>query len=132
MIRHVAGVAEIVDDMAKAIAFYLDLGLTVEHDAGSPYATVHVPGVLHFGLWLRTAAAEAVYGDAAAAERVPLGFTIGFEVDDVARAGQRLAEKGRQLVHPPREEPWGQKTSRFVSVSGALCEFSETPWARTL
>ncbi len=35
MIRHLAGIAEIVDDIEAAVTFYRDvLGLTVQHEEG--------------------------------------------------------------------------------------------------
>ena len=133
MIRHVAGFGEVVEDVGVTAAFYRDvLGLEVEHENGSPYGTVTIPGVLHFGLWERRAAAEAMFGDASAAERVPLGFVLGFEVDDVGRAAAAIAERGGTVVQEPKEEPWGQKVSRFLLPSGMIAEVSETPWAREL
>ena len=88
--------------------------------------------MLHFGLWQRQAAAESVFGDPTAADRMPLGFTIGFEVDSVAESSEAFAGTGRILAQAPQTEPWGQVTSRFFSPSGALAEFSEAPWARRL
>ncbi len=132
MIRHVAGIAEIVEDLDQAVAFYRDvLGLEVE-TRNERYALVAVPGVPHFGLWSRAAAAEATFGDPAAIDRVPLGFTLGLEVDSVKGASDDLVSRGANLSQPPKEEPWGQITSRFLSPSGALCEFSETPNARMI
>ena len=82
MIRHLAGIAEVVEDMEGAVEFYRDvLGLDVEYEAGSGYGLVKMPGILHFGLWSRTAAAVATFGDSSAVNRVPLGFSVGFEVD---------------------------------------------------
>jgi len=69
---------------------------------------------------------------AAAADRIPLGFTVGFEVDAVSATSQDLKEGGWLVVQPPKTEPWGQTTSRFLSPSGALCEVSETPHARRI
>jgi catechol 2,3-dioxygenase-like lactoylglutathione lyase family enzyme len=127
MIRHVAGVAEIVDDVDAAASFYEGLGLTVKRDAG--YAAVEIPGVLHFGLWARKDAAESTYGSTDAVDRVPLGFTIGLEVDRVDDDAERL---GATVLRGAQDEPWGQRTLRFRSPSGALCEISETSWAREL
>lgn len=133
MIRHVAGIAEIVDDMEAAVDYYRNvLGLTVHHEQGTGYADVEVPGVLHLGIWLRSRAVERVFGDPAAAERIPLGFTVGFEVDSVDAASDAMKAKGWTIVQEPQEEPWGQKTSRFLSPSGALCEVSESPEARRI
>lgn len=133
MIRHVAGIAEIVADMTAAVGFYRDvLGLAVEHEPGSGYATVEIGGVLHFGLWSREAAAESVFGDPAAADKVPLGFTVGIEVDETRAAQEKLTGMGNPILQARRQEPWGQVTARFLSPGGALAEFSETPWARRI
>lgn len=127
MIRHLAGFAEIVEDVDEAAAFYRSLGLEVVVENG--YGRVEVPGVLHFGLWARRDAAEATYGSPDAADRVPLGFSIGFEVDAVDEAVDRL---GAVVLNQPKDEPWGQRTLRFRTPSGALAEVAETPWAREL
>jgi hypothetical protein len=66
------------------------------------------------------------------ADQIPLGFTVGFEVDVVEADTQVATEKGLTFIQAPKKEPWGQVTSRFLSPSGALCELSETPWARVI
>ena len=81
MIRHVSAIAEVVDDVDAAVEFYRDvLELPVDHEPGGRYATVAMPGALHFSIWSRRAAAEATFGDRAAADRIPLGFSVEFEV----------------------------------------------------
>ena len=61
MVRHLAGIAEVVEEVDAAVAYYRDvLGLSVEHDEGSTYAVVQVAGVLHFGVWARRAAVDSV------------------------------------------------------------------------
>jgi catechol 2,3-dioxygenase-like lactoylglutathione lyase family enzyme len=133
MVRHVAGVGEIVDDIDTAVKFYRErLGLEVDHSPGEGYATVSISGVPHFGIWLRSAAAERVYGDASQSGRIPLGFTVGFEVDTVAEAESSLRSQSVAVVQGSKLEPWGQQTARFLSPSGALCEVSETPPARRI
>lgn len=133
MIRHVAGIAEIVDDIHAGVRFYRDvLGLAVEHEPGAGYATVDVPGVLHFGIWARWAAAELALGDREQAERIPLGFSVGFEVDSVDLAYRTLTAHGWPVAQRLRREEWGQTTSRLFFPSGALCEVAETPGARRL
>ncbi len=133
MIRHLAGIAEIVDDVDAAVKFYRDvLGLAVQHEQGSDYATIELPGILHFGIWSRAAATESVFGDAKAADRIPLGFTVGFEVDDVDAASNAIKSKGWKIAQATKKEPWEQITSRFFTPSGALSEVSETPWARRI
>jgi catechol 2,3-dioxygenase-like lactoylglutathione lyase family enzyme len=133
MIRHVAGIGEIVDDIEAAVRFYReDLQLEVNHSPGESYATVSVPGIAHFGIWLRSRAAEIIYGDASEFERIPLGFSIGFEVDSVKSAEESLRLSGKSIVQGLRVESWGQQTARFVTSGGALFEVSETPWARSI
>ncbi len=133
MIRHVASIAEIVDDFDAAVRFYRDaLGLAVEPKPDGNYADVLVDGVLHFGIWRRTHAALTIFGDAAAAERVPLGFTLGYEVDSVTGGHEALERAGARIAQGAHVEPWGQTTSRFVSPGGQICEIAETPWARAL
>jgi hypothetical protein len=133
MIRHVAGIGEIVDDIEAAVRFYReDLQLEVNHSPGESYATVSVPGIAHFGIWLRSRAAEIIYGDASEFERIPLGFSIGFEVDSVKSAEESLRLSGKSIVQGLRVESWGQQTARFITSGGALCEVSETPWARSI
>ena len=132
MFRHLASIAEIVEDFESAVRFYRDtLGLDIEpHSDG--YATVSMPGVLHFGIWSRAEAAQATYGSPDAVDSIPLGFTVGFEVDEVPAAKARLAEDGIDVVQPAKTEPWGQVTCRFLTPGGSFCEISETPWARRL
>ena len=130
MIRHVAGIAEIVEDLDGAVRFYRDvLGLGIEVKDPAGYAEVKIGGVLHFGLWQRGHAARSV---GVASERIALGFTLGLEVDAVDSAAAALAGRGIPLLQTPHDEPWGQRTARFLSPSGMLCEVSETPWARTV
>ncbi len=133
MIRHIAGIAEIVEDVQAAVDFYRHtMGLEVEHEAGTGYATVEIPGVLHFGNWGREHAAQAIYGKNEDHAQIPLGFTVGFEVDVVEADTKVAEEKEMSFIQAPKTEPWGQVTSRFLSISGAVCEFSETPWARRI
>ena len=133
MIRHLSSIAEVVDDIDAAVGFYRDvLGLPVDHEPGGGYATVTMPGALHFSIWSRRAAAEATFGDEAAANRIPLGFSVEFEVDSVHSATEAASGRGLQVIQPPKEEPWGQTTSRFMLPSGMLGGFSETPWARRI
>lgn len=133
MIRHVAGIAEVVEDFPPALKYYTEvLGLDVERQGESEYAFVDVAGVLHYGIWSRRAAAQATYGDPEAADRIPLGFTVGFEVDDVEETTETISAAGTTFAHAPRMEPWKQITSRFMSTSGALCELSSAPLARRI
>ena len=133
MIRHVASVAQLVDDVDTAASFYRDvLGIPLKWEEGAGYVDVELAGILHIAIWSRRSAAEATFGDADAIDRVPLGFTVGFEVDSVYATCDAVDASGRQILQRPKVEPWNQTTSRFLSLSGALCEVAETPWARRI
>ena len=93
VIRHLSSIAEVVDDIDAAVDFYRRvLGLPVDHEPGGGYATVTMPGALHFSIWSRRAAAEATFGDEAAADRIPIGFSVEFEVDSVDSAAETAGE----------------------------------------
>jgi catechol 2,3-dioxygenase-like lactoylglutathione lyase family enzyme len=133
MVRHLAGVAEIVEDVPAAVAFYRDtLGFEIKQQQGDDYAVFAVPGILHFGVWSRSAAAQATFGDRAAADSIPLGYHIEFEVDDLNQTAEQIDASQCVLVQPPHEEPWGQKTTRAIGPGGGLIGFAVTPWARRL
>jgi catechol 2,3-dioxygenase-like lactoylglutathione lyase family enzyme len=133
MIRHLAGVAEIVDDVNAAVAFYCEtLGLEVKQRMGDDYVVLAVPGILHFGVWSRPAAAVATFGDRAAADSIPLGYTLEFEVDDLEQTASQVDSSPLTVVQPPHMEPWGQKTCRAIAPGGGLLGFAVTPWARRL
>ena len=133
MLRHMAGLAEIVDDVDAAVEFYRDvLGLTVEKRDSDDYVMLSVPGVLHFGIWNRAHAAECLYGSRDQADRVPLGFTIEFEVDNVEETAAHVENSGGEIAQAPRTEPWGQHVFRMLSPGGAVLGFALTPWARKL
>lgn len=133
VIRHLAGVYEVVEDIEATVAFYRDvIGTAVEFEPGGVYAHANLPGVLHFGVWERGAAAEAVFGAGAAAERVSLGFHLGFEVANLAVATARLRSNGATVDAGPVTAPSGQMVSRVVLPSGSLADLLETPWAREM
>jgi catechol 2,3-dioxygenase-like lactoylglutathione lyase family enzyme len=133
MIRHLAGVAEIVEDVPAAVAFYRDtLGFHIKQQMGDDYVVFEVPGILHFGVWSRAAAAEATFGDRSAADSVPLGYTLEFEVDDLDQTASGVDGSACVLVQPPHTEPWGQQTCRAIAPGGGILGFAITPWARSL
>jgi catechol 2,3-dioxygenase-like lactoylglutathione lyase family enzyme len=133
MIRHLGGIAEIVEDVPAALAFYRDtLGFEVVQQMEDDYAVVAVPGVLHFGIWSRSHAALSTFGSRDAVDRIPLGYTIEFEVDDIDSAAKQIEGGGLKVVQQPHLEPWGQKSSRAIAPGGGILGLAETPWARQL
>ena len=57
---------------------------------------------------------------------------VEFEVDSVGPAAEAIGERGWQIAQAPKQEPWGQESSRFFLPSGMLGGITETPWARRL
>lgn len=49
------------------------------------------------------------------------------EAAAVGPAARELAQAGYELLHPPREEPWGQTVARLQSPEGAIIGISYAP-----
>jgi catechol 2,3-dioxygenase-like lactoylglutathione lyase family enzyme len=56
---------------------------------------------------------------------VTRGVQIGFPVDDLAEAHDRLGAEGVPIDHAPRNEPWG-KTARYMDPDGNSVSLTET------
>lgn len=129
-ILFVTGFAPIAVDKDAARRLYVDaLGLPLEGD-DYPH-TEKVDGVRHFGLWPLEQAAEACFGT----EEWPSNVarpqaSIEFEVDDVAAAAKELEDRGYQLLHGARTEPWGQTVARLLSPEGLIVGVSYAPAMR--
>jgi catechol 2,3-dioxygenase-like lactoylglutathione lyase family enzyme len=52
--------------------------------------------------------------------------TLGLPLADDGDSGY-LHSAGHQLMHPPREEPWGQTVARLLSPEGAIVGISFAP-----
>jgi catechol 2,3-dioxygenase-like lactoylglutathione lyase family enzyme len=114
-----------VKDSPRSLDRTLDLELHSEE----------VPGTRHFGVWPLSQAAAACFGE----EQWPAHLTvpqlsIEFEVADLAGvddASEELAAAGYELLHPVREEPWGQTVVRLLSPEGAIVGISFVPGMHT-
>lgn len=122
--------APIVTDREAAKRLYVDtFGLPLE---GDDYLhSEKVEGVKHFGLWPLEQAAEACFGTKEWPANVPRPqASIEFEVDDVADAAKELEDRGYQLLHGARTEPWGQTVARLLSPEGLIVGVSYVPSMR--
>src|SRR6476660_8559964 len=115
----VAGIAVVAADPPKSRELFVDaLGLPLEGGAGDYFHSERIDGTRHFGVWPLAQAAQACFGT----HEWPAGMTvpqasIEFEVADaqaVAAAAAELEAKGFELLHPAREEPWGQTVARLL------------------
>jgi catechol 2,3-dioxygenase-like lactoylglutathione lyase family enzyme len=132
-IEFMSGVAVIAPDSASSRHLYVDtLGLPLTDDSGSGYFhSERVPGAKHFGIWPLSQAAEACFGEPRWPEEVAVPqVSIEFDVADAAAvqpAADELEAAGYRLLHPAREEPWGQTVARLLSPEGAIVGISYIP-----
>jgi catechol 2,3-dioxygenase-like lactoylglutathione lyase family enzyme len=126
-------VAVIAADPPESRKLYVDaLGLPLEgHDGDGYYSSERIEGSKHFGVWPLSEAAEACFGTAEwPADRPVPQVSLEFEVEDAAAveaAAQELEAGGFSLLHPVREEPWGQTIVRLLSIEGSIVGISYAP-----
>ena len=129
-IKFLATVAVIAPDRAASRRLYVDaLGLPLDGDEYQH--SEQIAGCKSFGIWPLHQAAEACFGTPQwPAQRPRPQVSIEFDVADAAAEGpaaRELEQAGYELLHPPREEPWGQTVARFQSPDGAIVGISYAP-----
>ena len=133
-ILFVASVAAVAADPPESRKLYLDaLDLPLEQAGDTEYySSEKVGGCKHFGVWPLAEAAQACFGtDEWPADRTTPQASLEFEVEDaeaVEAGAAELAEKGFELLHPTRTEPWGQTIVRLLSTEGLIVGLSFAPW----
>ena len=132
-ILFIATFAVIAPDPPKSRELYVDaLGLPLTAGEGSEYwHSEKIAGSKHFGVWPLSEAAEACFGSPSwPAELAVPQASVEFEVEDadaVAAAGEELKQEGFELLHPARQEPWGQTVVRLLSSEGLIVGVSYAP-----
>ena len=132
-IEFLSTVAIITPDAPASRELYVHaLGLPLESRGDDEYhRSEQIAGCKHFGIWPLSQAAEACFGTAQwPAERPVPQVSIEFDVADaaaVAPAAHELQEAGYELLHPVREEPWGQTVARVQSPEGTIVGISYAP-----
>jgi catechol 2,3-dioxygenase-like lactoylglutathione lyase family enzyme len=133
-VESIASVAIITPDPATSRELYVDaLGLPLESGEGDDYLhSERIDGAKHFGVWPLAQAAQACFGSPDwPAERPVPQVSIEFEVespDAVQAAAEELRDRGYELLHDAREEPWGQTVARLQSAENAVIGISYAPW----
>lgn len=132
-IEFVSSIAVITPDPPQSRRLYVDtLGLPLTDPTGGGYLhSEQVPGTKHFGVWPISQAAQACFGE----EQWPAGLalpqvSVEFDVADIANvraAADELVAAGHELLHPVRQEPWGQTVVRLLSPEGAIIGISYVP-----
>lgn len=132
-IEFVSSIALITPDPPRSRQLYIDtLGLPLSGQTADGYLhSEEVPGTKHFGVWPLSQAAEACFGAAEWPADLALPqVSVEFDVADVASvqaAADELVATGHELLHPVREEPWGQTVVRLLSPEGAIVGISYVP-----
>ena len=131
-IEFVTGIAVIAPDPPRSLQLYVDtLGLPLASESGDYFHSEEVPGTRHFGVWPLSQAAHACFGEEQWPGDISVPqLSIEFEVADldaVDDASEELAAAGYELLHPVREEPWGQTVVRLLSPEGAIVGISFVP-----
>jgi catechol 2,3-dioxygenase-like lactoylglutathione lyase family enzyme len=135
-IEFLSTIAVIAPDPPASRRLYVGaLGLPLESAAESEYwHSERISGCKHFGVWPLSQAAQACFGTTQwPAERTVPQVSIEFDVPNAAAvspAAQELQQAGYGVLHPPREEPWGQTVARLQSPEGAIVGISYTPSLR--
>jgi len=129
MTLSLTGIWLLVEDMARAKSFYLNmLGLEIENDLGA-YVELKAHEHVLFALFERAAMQAGEPGIAIS----PVGgqhATIEFEVENVDTLYETLRLKNVQFASEPKDHPeWGLRTAFLHDLDGnLLCLYHRIPW----
>lgn len=131
-LEFLATVAMIAPEPATSRRLYVEtLGLPLEGEVDGYHHSEQVAGCKSFGIWPLSQAANACFGtEQWPSERPVPQVSIEFDVADAAAvvpAARELEQAGYELLHGPREEPWGQTVARLQSPEGAIVGVSYAP-----
>lgn len=128
-VRFIASFSVVTAHPVEDRGLFVDaLGLPLSGD-GEYVFSEQLPGAKHFGIWPLSQAAEACFGQPEWPDSHPMPqASVEFEVDDVEAAAHELEQKGYQLLHPTRTEPWNQTIARLQTPDGLLVGVCFTPW----
>lgn len=131
-IEFLSTVAVIAPDPPASHRLYVEaLGLPLEGERDGYQHSERIAGCKSFGIWPLSQAAAACFGTAQWPPGRPLPqVSIEFDVPNAAAVGpavRELEQAGYELLHPVREEPWGQTVARLQSPEGAIIGVSYAP-----
>jgi hypothetical protein len=131
-IDFLATVAVIAPDPSSSRNLYVEaLGLALQGEGEGYYHSEQIAGCKSFGIWPLSQAAQACFGtDQWPTDRPVPQVSIEFDVptaEAVVPASRELELAGFDLLHEPRQEPWGQTVARLQSPEGAIIGISYAP-----
>jgi lactoylglutathione lyase len=114
-----------VNDLPKMVGFYRDiLGVDIDWDGNGPYAEFKHEGI-RFSMYERAMLPGILGKD----PTYPSGLNGTFELaldfptsQDADREFERMVKCGGEVVYPPRDEPWGMRSSMLADPEGNLIE----------
>jgi catechol 2,3-dioxygenase-like lactoylglutathione lyase family enzyme len=136
-ILFITSVAVVAADSPRSRKLYVDaLGLPLQSAPDDDYFhSERIEGAKHFGVWPLSQAARACFGTGEwPGDRPVPQVSLEFEVADadaVAAAARELQDRGFELLHPARTEPWGQTVARLLSIEGSIVGISYAPSLHT-
>lgn len=109
-----------VRDMAVSRAFYENvMGRKVAMDLGANLVFEGGPTLqAQFGLLVGFPEERTVYK--------AYNGELYFETDDLDEDAKRIKAAGVEVLHEPKEYPWGQRTFRFFDPDGHIIELGES------
>jgi len=132
-VQFISSFAVITPDIDASRRLYVDaLGLPLAASEGDEYLhSERVDGAKHLGVWPLWQAAEACFGTRDwPADRSRPQASVEFDVESpeaVAAGAEELERAGAELLHPARQEPWGQTVARVISPEGLIVGVSYVP-----
>ncbi|MCY6383691.1 hypothetical protein [Hoeflea prorocentri] len=132
----VAGFGPITRDSENSRTLYVEtLGLPLKpYGDNKDYLSTEdgeLKGCRHFALWPLMQAAQSCFDRDEWPTDLPIPQAwVEFDVENISIATERLLARGHHLLISNRQEPWGQRVTRFLSPEGLLVAVSETPWLR--
>jgi catechol 2,3-dioxygenase-like lactoylglutathione lyase family enzyme len=136
-IMFITSIAMVAADPPRSRMLYVDaLGLPLQTAPDDDYFhSEQIAGAKHFGVWPLKQAARACFGtEEWPADRPIPQVSLEFEVADTAAvtaAAQELRDRGFELLHGARTEPWGQTVTRLLSPEGSIVGISYAPSLHT-
>jgi lactoylglutathione lyase len=120
-----------VCDIRRMVAFYRDvLGFEITWDGQGPYAEFK-----HDGIRLSMYERAQLPGLLGETPTYPSGLNGTFELAidlptsaDVDKEFERIVKAGARAIYPPRDEPWGMRSSMIADPEGNIIEIGS--WNR--
>lgn len=113
------------EDLPKMVAFYRDvLGFAINWDGQGPYAEFQNDGV-RFAMYERKQLRGLLGKDPGFTSGINGTFELAIDLPtsaDVDREFARVIAAGGREVYPPRDEPWGMRSSMVIDPEGNLIE----------